>query len=98
MDYRGFYSWEKMITFNYQIIFERATPEQQNGVKVPAKDRIPDELNWVALVNRLANDDITKHKDIYELNYEQCLIQLAWWHHRDKYAAQVQRQIERKNK
>jgi len=96
VDFRIFYGWEKMITNNYSILFERPSLEQENRVVVPAKDKIPDELNYVALIDRLSNGDITKHKEIYVLNYVECLNLLAFWYHRDKYQAKVQREIERK--
>ena len=95
MDYRGFQEWEELITSNYQMLFTRPTPEQEQKVKIDTRNKIPEELNWIALVNKLANDDITKHKVIYKLNYKMCLTQLAWWHHRDLYQNGVQKQIER---
>ena len=98
MDFRGFYSWEKIISHNYDMLFSRPTPEQENRVVMPAKDKIPDELNWVSIMDKLSNNDITKHKDIYEINYQECLTLMSLWHHRDRYLQQLQRGIDRNNK
>lgn len=83
-----------MIDQNYDILFSRPSPAEKSRVSV---DKMPDELNWIAMVDRLANGDITKHKNIYETNYIECLNLMAYWHHRDVYVSQVNRAIERKN-
>lgn len=59
---------------------------------------MPEELNWVAMVDRLANGDITKHEQIYNTNYIECLNLMAYWHHKDKYIEQINRAQQRKNK
>lgn len=48
-------------------------------------DEIPAEYDWIAFVDTLANSDFTKHNEIYDLNYEEALITLAFRAHRDKY-------------
>jgi hypothetical protein len=40
---------------------------------------------WVSMVDRLSNGDITKHEQIYELNYIECLNVLAYWKEKDDY-------------
>ena len=40
---------------------------------------------WVSMVDRLSNSDITKHEQIYELNYIECLNVLAYWKEKDDY-------------
>lgn len=44
---------------------------------------------WLAMVDRLANGDITKHDAIYERNYIECLNLLSYWHERDRYLEQM---------
>lgn len=83
-----------MINDNYSILFSRPSPAQQSRVSV---DKMPDELNWIAMVDKLSNGDITKHKKIYKINYIECLNLMAYWHHKDKYIEQVNRAVARKN-
>jgi len=40
---------------------------------------------WISMVDRLSNSDITKHEQIYELNYIECLNVLAYWKEKDDY-------------
>jgi len=40
------------------------------------------------MVDRLAQGDITKHDQIYERNYIECLNLLSFWHERDKFYEQ----------
>ena len=56
---------------------------------------MPEELNWVAFVDKLTNGDITKHKQIYETNYIECLNLMAYWHHKDIYVDQINKAIAR---
>lgn len=44
---------------------------------------------WISMVDRLSNNDITKHEQIYELNYIECLNVLSYWHEKDKYMEQM---------
>lgn len=37
------------------------------------------------MIDRLADGDITKHSQIYELTWIECLNLLAYWKYRDKY-------------
>jgi hypothetical protein len=82
-----------MIANNYEILFTRSSPAQSNKVIV---DEMPEDLNWIGMVDRLANGDITKYDKVYQLNYIECLNSMAYWHHKDKYTAQINRAIERK--
>jgi hypothetical protein len=59
---------------------------------------MPDDLTWVGMVDRLSNGDITKHKQIYEINYTECLNLMAYWYHKDKHIDQINRANARKNK
>ena len=41
------------------------------------------------MIDRLSNGDITKHDEIYERNYIECLNLLSYWHEKDKYMEQM---------
>jgi hypothetical protein len=79
---------------DYDILFSRPSPAEQSRVSV---DKMPDELNWIAMVDKLSNGDITKHKEVYGTNYIECLTLMAYWHHRDKYIENVNKANARKN-
>jgi hypothetical protein len=70
---------------DYEILFSRPSPSEQSRVSV---DRMPDELNWIGMVDRLTNGDITKHDEVYQRNYIECLNLLSYWYERDKYFEQ----------
>jgi len=61
-----------------------------------AVDEMPEELNWMAFIDRLADGDITKHEKVYNINYIEALNLMAYWHHRDKYIAQMNKAINNK--
>lgn len=78
------------------MLFSRPTPAQKDRIAIPSKDQIPEEMNWIALMDRLSNGDITKHKDIYNINYIECLSLLAYWHHKDRQTEAMIRERNRK--
>ena len=41
------------------------------------------------MMDRLSNGDITKHDEIYERNYIECLNLLSFWSERDRYMEQM---------
>jgi hypothetical protein len=40
------------------------------------------------MVDRLSNGDITKHDEVYQRNYIECLNLLSYWYERDKFHEQ----------
>ena len=42
-----------------------------------------DKYKWVAFMDRLSGGDITKHDEVYERNYIECLNLLSNWKFRD---------------
>ncbi len=50
------------------------------------------------MIDRLSGGDLTKHKDIYEMNYIECLNTMSFWHARDKYQEQLRKEVEMRNK
>lgn len=57
-----------------------------------AQASIDSRWNWLAMIDRLSNGDITKHDDIYDRNYIECLNLLSYWHERDQYYKQIEEQ------
>jgi hypothetical protein len=50
---------------------------------------IDSRWSWLAMVDRLSDGDITKHDNIYNRNYIECLNLLSYWHERDAYLKQI---------
>jgi hypothetical protein len=44
---------------------------------------------WISMIDRLSNGDITKHDEIYDRNYIECLNILSFWSERDRYMEQM---------
>ena len=44
---------------------------------------------WISMMDRLSNGDITKHDEIYERNYIECLNLLSFWSERDRHMEQM---------
>lgn len=44
---------------------------------------------WISMMDRLSNGDITKHDEIYDRNYIECLNILSYWHERDRHMEQM---------
>ena len=44
---------------------------------------------WISMMDRLSNGDITKHDEIYDRNYIECLNILSYWHEKDRYMEQM---------
>lgn len=86
MDSRKFYAWERLIMTNYEVLFNQSAPADSPRV---ALDQMPEDLGWIAMVDRLSGGDITKHDLIYEKNYIECMNLLAYWHHKDRYVEQI---------
>lgn len=54
------------------------------------------KYNWIAMVMRLANDDITKLDAVYEREYIECLNVLSYWKVRDEYNLEVNKRLYEK--
>lgn len=39
---------------------------------------------WMAMIDRLSNGDITKHDEVYDRNYIECLNLISYWTERDR--------------
>lgn len=48
--------------------------------------------SWLSMVDRLSNNDITKHDLVYERNYIECLNLLSYWHEKDQYMEEMNKQ------
>jgi hypothetical protein len=85
-----FYNWERIISRNYEVLFGQSS---SGNVVI---DQMPEELMWLGMVDRLSKGDITKHKEVYNTNYIECLNLMSYWYHRDKQVEQINRIRERK--
>jgi hypothetical protein len=85
-----------MISVKYESLFSDAGPKDTNGD--PFAIDVPDNLRWIAMMDRLSGGDLTKHEAIYEKNYIECLNLLSYWYFRDKIEDQMRRQQELRNK
>lgn len=77
------------------MLFSRPSPATKNKLAV---DEMPEHFNWIAYIDKLAGGDVTKHKEIYKMNYLECLNILAFWDTRDRYTESMNRANERKFK
>lgn len=59
-------------------MFEQHSGGDSNG---PVIDQ---QYNWLSLILRLADDDVTKVDIVCEREYLECLNILGYWHQRDK--------------
>jgi hypothetical protein len=50
------------------------------------------------MVDKLSGGDITKHNEIYDLTYVECLNLLSYYNERDRYYEQINKQNELKYK
>lgn len=77
-----------MIEDNYSEVFNRRNDADKLNVS-GLNSEIPGELKWIAFMDKLSAKDITKHNNIYEMNYIYCLNVLSLWHHEDKHYEQL---------
>ncbi len=47
---------------------------------------------WMSMIDRLSGSDITKHDLIYDRNYIECLNLLSYWHEKDAYMDEMNKQ------
>lgn len=59
------------------------------------KITIDSRWSWLSMIDRLSNGDITKHDLIYERNYIECLNLLSYWHERDAYYEQMNKEKQK---
>jgi hypothetical protein len=73
-----------MIRMEYEALFTRTATDE--GAKIlDLNVKMPESMNWIAMVDRLSGGDITKHDLVYERNYIECLNLLSYWWYSDKY-------------
>lgn len=53
---------------------------------------IDSKWGWLSMVDRLSNGDITKHDSVYDRNYIECLNLLSYWHEKDQYMEEMNKQ------
>ena len=79
-----------MIRIEYEALFTRTATDE--GAKIADLNvSMPDEMRWIAMIDRLSGGDITKHDLIYERNYIECLNLLSYWWYNDKYTNDIKK-------
>jgi len=53
--------------------------------------------NWISMTHQLANNDITKHEAVYEMNLFYCLDVLSYLQDKRKYEEQQKKIMSRYN-
>jgi hypothetical protein len=66
-------------------LFNKSTKEDNLALGQVSIDA---RWGWLAMVDRLSNGDITKHDEVYQRNYIECLNLLSYWYERDKFYEQ----------
>jgi hypothetical protein len=57
---------------------------------------IDEKWGWYSMIDRLSNSDVTKHDLVYERNYIECLNILSYWHEKDQYMEEMNKQRQNK--
>lgn len=65
------------------------------GIQLPEWDS---RYDYIAMVMRLANDDITKTDLVYERQLIDCLNVLSYWKERDKYNEELNKRLANKGR
>lgn len=75
-----------MIYYKFKGLYKQT--ESSNDMRI-GQIGIDSRWSWLAMVDRLSDGDITKHDNIYNRNYIECLNLLSYWHERDAYLKQI---------
>lgn len=70
----------------YKNLFNKGTKAEDHRL---GQVTMNEKWQWISMVDRLSNGDITKHTEIYEMNYVYCLNILSYWYERDTYNEQI---------
>jgi hypothetical protein len=70
---------------NYEKLFQSSSSQGYDAFA----PTIDDKWSWIAMVDRLSNNDITKHEEVYNTNYIQVLNLLSYWKVKDDYINQM---------
>jgi hypothetical protein len=80
--YKFFFKWEQLIFSQYKNLFNKGTKSEDLRI---GQVTMNEKWQWISMVDRLSDGDITKHSEIYEMNYVYCLNILSYWYERDTY-------------
>jgi hypothetical protein len=58
----------------------------------PGSVSMDSKWSYLSMIDRLSNGDITRHDLVYERNYIECLNLLSYWHEKDAYMEEMNRQ------
>jgi len=75
-----------MIYREYKNLFNRTTDVKDMRL---GQITMNEKWQWISMVDRLSGGDVTKHEDVYKMNYIYCLNVLSFYHERDLYNEQI---------
>ena len=58
--------------------------EEEKAIEEAIRQDKKDNFKWLSIVDKLAGSDITKHNEVYDINYIHALNMLGFWKHMDK--------------
>jgi len=70
----------------YSGLYSRGADTGSVGPGAPIMDK---RWTWLAMIDKLSNGDITKHNEIYDKNWIECLNLLSYYNERDKYMEKI---------
>lgn len=56
---------------------------------------MPNKWAYIAMIDKLSNGDITKHNEVYELNFIYCLNNLGYMRDRDEYINEMNKRAQK---
>lgn len=77
-----------MIHYEYKNLFNKSSDVSDMRI---GQITMNEKWNWISMVDRLSDGDITKHEEVYKINYIYCLNILSYWYERDEYNKQIER-------
>lgn len=90
-----FDKWESNIVKLYSGLYGRGTSTESLR---PGSVTMDPRWKWISMIDRLSVGDITKHDEIYQKNWIECLNLLSFWHEKDKYIEHLNKQQQLNSK
>lgn len=59
--------------------------------KIKEENKLSARWKWLAIINKLAKEDITKFEQVYKINYISALNLLSYWKEVDDYKIAVEK-------
>lgn len=89
--YSSFYTWEENLNKRRARLFEP-------GSGMFGLPRLDERYAWISMIERLAQGDITKFDDVYQMSVEESYYLLEYWKVRDEWTDDCNKIIAAKQK